>query len=173
MTFAFGPSLFSLNVFHSFFRSPPRLMGTFGFGMGAHCGSCWLVGVVAAGVRGHIGVGLWLWSFCVSVVWMAAFQIAKDFIGPFGYHKLHHKAPVYRMGIYVVVIFSLSPWWSDGGYLGGRCTGDLIYIRDLGLGWLCAAAGHAVDTSVARGKWVFFFLGFCLWLGYGGVWQKI
>ena len=48
----------------------------------------------------------------------------------------------------------------------------VIYIRDLGLEWLCAAAGHAVDISVARGKWVFFFPCFRLWLGFGGVWQK-
>ena len=49
----------------------------------------------------------------------------------------------------------------------------VIYIRDLGLEWLCAAVGHAVDTSVVRGKWVFFFPGFCLWIGYGGVWQNL
>ena len=34
----------------------------------------------------------------------------------------------------------------------------MIYIRDLGVRWLCAAAGRAVDISVARGKWVSFFL---------------
>ena len=32
-----------------------------------------------------------------------------------------------------------------------------IYIRGLGLGWLCAAAGNAVDISITRAKWVFFF----------------
>ena len=44
-----------------------------------------------------------------------------------------------------------------------------IYIRGLGLGWLCAAAGHAVDISVTKGKWVFFFPCFCLGLESGGV----
>ena len=48
----------------------------------------------------------------------------------------------------------------------------VIYIWDLRLGWLCAAAGRTVDISVARGKWVFFFPCFCLWLGSGEVWQK-
>ena len=46
--------------------------------------------------------------------------------------------------------------------------GRVIYIRDLGLWLLCAAAGHAVDTSVARGKWVFFFL-----VSVGGLGQNI
>ena len=55
----------------------------------------------------------------------------------------------------MVAIFFLSPWWSGGGWLGSRWSGDL-YL-DLGQGLLCAAVGHAVDTSIAKGKWVFFF----------------
>ena len=46
---------------------------------------------------------------------------------------------------------------------------QIIYIRGLGLGWLCAAAGRAVDIPVTRGKWVFFFPCSCLWLESGGV----
>ena len=33
----------------------------------------------------------------------------------------------------------------------------VIYIRGLGLGWLCAAAGHAVDISVTRVSGFSFF----------------
>ena len=55
----------------------------------------------------------------------------------------------------MVAIFFLSPWWSGGGCLGGRWTGDLYPGPWAGVAVCCC--GHAVDTSVARGKWVFFF----------------
>ena len=44
---------------------------------------------------------------------------------------------------------------------------QVIYIWGFGLGLLCAAAGHAVDTSVARCMRV--FSGFCLRPGYAGI----
>ena len=52
-------------------------------------------GVVAAGpadVLGHTGVDFWSWFFCMSVVWMAAFQIARDFFGTFGYQTSSQSA---------------------------------------------------------------------------------
>ena len=80
-----------------------------------------LAGVVAsgpAGARGRIGVGLWLWFSCVSVVFTAAFQIAEDFLASLDIINFNTK-PQSRMGIYVVKLFLLSPWWSVDGCLHG------------------------------------------------------
>ena len=42
----------------------------------------------------------------------------------FGYQYFCTK-PQSMMGIYVVALFLPSQWWSRGGCLGGRCTGEL------------------------------------------------
>ena len=103
-TLAFGTSLFSLNVFHSFLGFPPplRLMTSLDLGWGPSFWASWFL----------LDLQMWglHWRRLLVVIFLcvcgldSCFSDSQGLFGPFDTINFITK-PKSRMGIYVVAIF--------------------------------------------------------------------